>query len=275
MRPLLMLAILCGLITPASAYETSELVRDARAYYAKVGTTVRDLTIQQEATFHARGAGTSGMRSTSYRKGDRWRVESTMRAGGAASAKGQQIETVTLFDGKDTWTLAMGMKSKLPAGTMPDQSSAPSYWLEPVTGSKVVGQETVNGRSCWIVESPAVAGAAQHGVGASRTWIDRRKFIYVQSEVVLSGKKVRSVFSDFRPVQGEFEIPHQIDVLSDGAKTMTVKIVKLSANKGLSDDLFDATKLAGGKTMDMDAIMKQAEEMKKKMESQYGKSDKR
>ena len=275
MRRILLLAVMCGLAAPAFAYETSDLVRDARAHYAKVATQVRDLTIQQEAVFHARGAGASGMRSTTYRKGDRWRVESNLSAGGAGSAKGQQIETVTLFDGKDIWSVAMGMKTKLPAGTMPDQSSAPSYWLEPAAGAKVVGQETVNGRACWIVESPTVAAAAKLGASASRTWIDKRKFIYVQSEVVASGKKVRSVFSDFRPVQGEFEIPHQIDVLSDGAKTMTVKIVKISANTGLSDNLFDATTLAGGKSMDMDAIMKQAEEMKKKLEAQHGKSDKR
>jgi outer membrane lipoprotein-sorting protein len=254
----------------APAYEIEDLLRDARAYHAKMMTEVHDLTIEQEAMFHAKGAGSSGMSSTMYRKGDRWRNDAKMSAGGMSSASGQSFEATTLFDGKDVWSVTAGIKAKVPPGGVQGQSSVPAYWNEPVEGSKVVGEETVGGRACWIVQAPSVAGAPA-GIGAPKTWIDKKKFVHVQSEVLLSGKTVKSVFSDFRAVKGGFELPYVVDVFSDGQKTMTAKITKLETNTGLSDDLFDASKLGGGATsIDVDALMKQAEEMRKKMEAQHG-----
>lgn len=260
--------------TSAAAYEIDDLVRDARAYHGKMMTELHDLTIEQVATFHAKGAGSSGMSSITYRKGDRWRTDASISAGGMSSASGQKFDATTLFDGKDVWSVTAGIKAKVPPGGAQGQSSVPAYWVEPVEGSKVVGEETVGGRACWIVQAPLPAGAPA-GFGAPKTWIDKKKFAHVQSEVVLSGKTIRSVFSDFRAVKGAFEVPYLVDVFSDGAKTMTAKITKLETGTGLSDDLFDASKLGGSATtIDVDALMKQAEEMRKKAEAQHGSGNK-
>jgi hypothetical protein len=142
------------------------------------------------------------------------------------------------------------------------------YWSEPPAGSKISGEETVDARECWIVESPATSVVPS----APRTWIDKAEFVNVRSETVLSGKTIRTDFSDFRDVKGALEIPYHADVYSNDQKTMTAEITKLETNTGLSADLFDPAKLGTGPGtatpampgIDVNAIMKQAEEMQKR-----------
>lgn len=274
MRTLLTLALLLVAPLAASAYDIEQLAKDARAHHDGMMKKVVDITIEQEATFTAPGRGSNTMKSTMYRKGDRWRTEGTMSMGGQGG-----MDAVTLFDGKDVWSVAMGMKTKLPADQLQGQATA-SYWMEPAPGSKITGQDKVNGRDCWIVQGPDVPANPQVDMQPTLTWIDKKNFIWVQTESKLSGKTVRTTFSDFRKVDG-YDIPYQIDVYSDGKLTMTSKIVKLETNRKLSDDLFDPAKLAGSEMpgmtpgttpgmpsqADMDAIMKQAEAMKKQMEA--------
>jgi outer membrane lipoprotein-sorting protein len=157
----------------------------------------------------------------------------------------------------------MGMKSKLPPGTI-NPGGAQSFWNEPPAGAEVIGDETVSGRACWKVENKKASG------GPQVTWYDKKTFIPVQIEAKASGKKVRTVFSDYRAVKG-YEVPHLTEMFSDGKKTVTSKIKKIETNAKLADALFDAEQLEGGEGMNMEALMKQAEEMKQKMMEQQGK----
>lgn len=274
MRTILTLALLLAAPLAASAYDIEQLRKDARAFHDGMMKKVVDITMEQEATFTIPGrGGENTMKSTMYRKGDRWRTEGMMSMGGQGA-----MDTVTLFDGKDVWTVAMGMKTKLTAEQLQGQPMA-SYWTEPAPGSRITGQDTVNGRECWIVQGPDVPETAMTEMGPTLTWIDKKNFIWVQTETKMSGKTVRTTFSDFRKVDG-YDLPYRIDVFSDGKPTMVSRIVKLETNSKLSDDLFDPAKLAGsampGMTpgaapgapgeVDIDALMKQAEAMKKQME---------
>lgn len=276
MRTTLILAALLAAPLAASAYDIEQLRKDARAYHDGMMKKVVDMTIEQESSFTAPGRGSSSMKSTMYRKGDRWRNEGTMSMG---AGQGGTMDAITVFDGTDFWTVTMGMKMKVPADQAQGRG-APSYWTEPAPGSKVTGQDKVNGRDCWIVQGPDVPENPMAQTGPTLTWIDKKSFIWVQTETKLSGKTLRTTFSDFRKVEG-YDLPYQIDVYSDGKLTMTSKIVKLETNKKLSDDLFDPAKLPGGEMpgmtpggqpgmpsqADMDAILKQAEAMKKQMEA--------
>jgi outer membrane lipoprotein-sorting protein len=259
MKILVSIAIVALLAAPAFAYDIADLRTDAAARAQKMLKDVGDLSIEQEATFDVRGAGAGGMKSKTFMRGDKWRMEGKMSTG----KSGESIETVTLFDGADLWTVAMGMKSKLPAGTM-GQGMAPTFWSEPAEGAKLIGEETVHGRTCWKVQSTEAEGRAP-----TVTWFDKASFVPVQTESKLSGKTLRTVFSDFREVKG-YPLPHLTETFSDGKKSMTAKILKVEANAKLADDLFDPEKLAGEGGMDMDAVMKQAEAMKKKMLEQQG-----
>ncbi len=270
MRTIVVATLSLALLAPcgAAAYDIDDLVRDGRAYHQKAQQSIGDMTVEQTASFPAPSGGDSTMKSVRYQKGDKWRQEADMAMGGMAQGPGGSIKTVTLFDGTDTWTLAMGMKTKLPKDATQNSASSPTYWSEPPAGSKIGGEETIDGRECWVVEMPANPLMAS----APRTWVDKAKFVNVRSESLLSGKTMRTDFSDFRDVKGVLEIPYHSDVYSNDQKTMTAEITKLETNTGLSDGLFDPAKLGvgpdgattGTPAIDMNAIMKQAEEMQKR-----------
>jgi hypothetical protein len=259
-----------------AAYTIDDLVRDARAFHGSALAHLGDLVIEQEATFTA-SAGGSTMSSVLRQKGKKWRVDGQMDAGAMGGAKGaaagNTIETTMLYDGESLWSFALGIKAKVPGSMAGPSGAAPVHWQEPAAGSTVVGEETVSGRACWVVEGPAAPNAPAGG--GVKTWIDKKAFVHVQTEAHLSGKTVRTVFSDFRTMEGEFVVPYQAEVFSDGVKTMTSRVTKLEHGVGLSDDLFDPEKLGGsqgaGTTVDVQKLLRQAEEMQKKAAAKGGK----
>lgn len=260
--------------TCSFVYDINDLITDARAHYAKYQTEFNDLTVKFEGTFTMGEAKDSKITSTHYMKGNKFRNEGQMNMAGMAKEEdmpampGGNLDFVILFDGTDYWTLTMGMKMKLPKDQMPGNAgSTPSYWEEPIEGSTIAGDETVNGRDCWVVLSPQ--SEDEDKTGATKTWIDKKHFIFVRNEVKTSDDVLTTDFSDFRTVDGDFVVPYHYTVTSDHSVAMTGGITDLQTNSGLADDLFDPEQLGGGAGMDLqnldiDALMKQAEELKKK-----------
>lgn len=262
MRTIAALAMLLLLAVPAHAYDIAELQRDMRAHIDKMMKEVGDVTLEQEATFEG-ASSLSGMKATTYVKGDRWRSEAMMKGSG----KSPDMEVTTLYDGTDVWSVVMGMKHRMPAGAL-GQAGPTSLWNEFPEDAEVLGEETVNGRAAWKVRYATPKGAPG-GQGPTTAWVDKSTFMPIQIETKSSGKPVRMVMSDFRKVKG-FEVAHLTEMFTDGEKTMTMKLVGIETNKGLSDDLFDAEKLSGGEGMDMNAMMKKALEMQKRAEQGKG-----
>lgn len=257
----------------AGATDLETLLKDARAYHESKLAKIGDMVLEYTGTFNAPGGENGGMKSTMTRKGELWRMDAQIGAGsgGKVTVNGEEqdvenmsMETTVLFDGKDVWSTVMGMKMKLPKDKVLEQMSFTQYWEEPPTGSTVLGDETVNGRACYVVEHPKNE-LIEHPV---KTWIDKEYFVTVQSEAFASGKMIKTVFSDFKPVEGDYVIPYKAEVTSDGEKTFDMIITKVEVNKGVDGSLFDSKSLGGGAMdMDLEQLMKQAEEMQKK----YGK----
>ena len=254
------------------AAELESLLKAARAHHESKLAKISDMVLEYTGTFMARGGEGSAVTSTLTRKGEKWRMDAEMSmSGGNTTVNGkpmpggaQKMETVVLFDGMDVWTSTMGMKMKMPKDKVMEQLSFTEYWKEPPEGSTVLGEETVNGRACYIVEYPKNEFVDK----PVKLWIDKEHYVSVKSEANMSGKLLVTMFSDFRAIDGDYVIPHKAEVFSDSAKTMDVAVTKVEVNKGVSDDIFDASKLSGNAMdVNLEQLMKQAEEMQK----QYGK----
>ncbi len=263
-------SILC-LASLAFGADLEALLKDARAYHDGKLAKIEDMVLEYTGTFMGPGGEGAGMKSTLTRKGEKWRMEATMNMGGGKmTMNGEEVdagggmETTVLFDGKDMWTSTMGMKMKMPQDKAMEQMSFTQYWNEPPAGSSLTGEESVNGRNCYVVIYP------ENDVteAPSKMWIDKEWYVNVRSESHLSGKVIKTDFSDFKAVSDGYMIPHKAVVYSGDQKTMDVTITKVEVNQGVEESLFDAASL-GGSAMDMDIekLMKQAEEMQK----QYGK----
>lgn len=269
MRYVVMALICCA--TLANAMDIETLLMQARSYHEGKLSKIDDMTLEYTGTFNAPSGENGGIQSTMIRKGELWRMDATIGMGsGEASVNGEtkkldnmSMETTVLYDGKDVWTSVMGMKMKVPKEQAMEQISFTQYWNEPPAGSTVLGEETVNGRACYVIEHPKNE-FIEH---PTKMWIDKEYFVNVQSEAYASGKLIKSVFGDFKAIEGEYVIPHTASVTSDGAKTFDMVITKIEVNKGVDASMFDSAKLGGGAMdLDLQKMMKQAEEMQKKAE---------
>lgn len=242
MRNALTLALLLALPWTAAAYDVAQLREDMYERQKLMMTKLKDLTLEQEATFDIPDQGKSTAHSTVYRKDGRWRAEGSLRAP-TPGAEAAESSTIQIFDGTETWSSSMGVKFRMPA-SQATLDKAAAFWAQPVDGATITGEEKVNGRDCWIVTMPEISTSPIPGVAPPRLWIDKKALLCVQSESPMAGHVVRAVFSDFRTLDG-FEFPGRTELYTSGRITMTSRIVKLEANTGLSDDLFSVATLPG------------------------------
>jgi outer membrane lipoprotein-sorting protein len=119
----------------------------------------------------------------------------------------------------------------------------------------LVGEEKVADRNASVIEVKQDENS-QAGPGSfSKVWIDTSDYCMLKAQSRTPNGIAESRFSDFRKVQGDFSMPFLHEVYMDGvlqSKSVT-KSVKL--NSGLSDDLFDGSKLQS-QGMSLEDMMK-------------------
>jgi outer membrane lipoprotein-sorting protein len=236
----------------------SKLMRDN---CTKFMGDVKDLTMSMDMT-NKSPQGSMASTSTLYSKGDKFRAEIAMKempGGGAMPAGMAGMKTIVIKDGVNVWMVnPMTGKMKLPAA---DANRYRGQWLcsdyIPQT-AEIVGSEAVGGRDCYVVADKDPKATF------SKLWIDKKNYHLLK----LEGKPEKgqpamvAIFSDFRKVAGDWEVPYmtQVDMGTDVASTIAVTSV--AVNKGLKDDLFNADKIEGKTTNMMDLMKKMKEQQK-------------
>lgn len=234
----------------AFASDWSDLIKKAEVKYKNFYEEVKDITMIQELKVVS-PEGEVTPETKMMKKGEKFRIETKMPV--PNMPKGMEgMETVVIFDGKDTWVISpFTGKQKLPEEQRMKYQGNLDWWHSISEEAEIVGSEKISGRDCYLVkfkekeESPI-----------TRLWIDKNKLFVVKGEG--SGEKGETMtmaFSDFRTIKGDWEIPYKTEIFSDGKVVTTVIMKSLEINKGLSDDLFDPDKVEV-KGMDMQDMMK-------------------
>jgi outer membrane lipoprotein-sorting protein len=253
MKYLLSLLSVCFIVNNTFAYDVATLIADMKARYGQAYAEITDMTLKEESTVKD-DATDMTMTMTMYHKGDKWRNETQLGQGE------ESMTTTTIFDGTDVWSEMMGMKTKLPKDQTDEKKLADEFWLNIPEDAKIAGEESVNGRDCWIVEWNEQSEPR-------RTWIAKDDLMHVQTVMKSENKTLKIINSDFRKVHKDFMIPYVTEVYSGDKLIMTSLIKEFVYNTGLADDLFDPAKLSGSDNMDLQKLMKQAQEMQKKGEA--------
>jgi len=236
---LLMFAAICG---PASALTADEVLKGASERYDKFTSSVKDLTIEQEMTV-VQGQMKTQMKM--MRKGAKYRVESTTST--PPSSEGAQrppMTTTMIFDGKDTWIVSpFAGKRRLEAdealGRGPELS-----WTERLKGRLVLlGEEKVADRNAWVIEVKQDEKSPAGPEPFSKVWIDTGNYWMLKAQSKMPNGIAESRFSDFRKVQGDFSMPFLHEVFIDGVLQSKSVTKSIKTNSGLSDDLFDTSKV--------------------------------
>ncbi|MFA4947550.1 MAG: outer membrane lipoprotein-sorting protein [Candidatus Krumholzibacteriia bacterium] len=202
--------------------------------------------------------------STLYSRGKQFRVEVSMEGMEDAGMPAEMADMKTIVIGDDTnaWIVNPMMgKSKIPAD---EGAKYRGQWdcsdYLPVA-AEIVGSEKIAGRDCYVLsvldDSPDFA----------KLWIDQKSFVLMK----LEGKPQEGVasvivFSDYRKVSGDFEMPFRTEMYSGKDLISTTIVKSIAVNKGLADDLFDPDKIKASSGPDMKGMMEQMEKMKDKIE---------
>jgi len=238
------------LLGSAAATDWATLAKQAQAHYAKMAAEVRDMTIEQEME-NVTPQGSVKSQTKMFKKGEKVRMEMQMGLQAGAPSGMGSMETIVIGDGKDYWLISpiLGTQKVPPAEGEKYQSDW-QWWDRLTTEARVVGEEKVNARNCYVVE-----GKPKEGTAFSKLWIDKDSFFLVKAEGKADDTAMSMVCSDFRPIHGQFQIPYRTDIFAEGKVVSTVRVTSVKVNTGLADDLFDPKK-AKAKGPSMEQMMK-------------------
>jgi len=235
----LVVALVCLVlgVSEAQTAPWSNIFEKVKAKYVKFEKEVKDMTILQEIKAAApQEKVTSEMKI--LKKGKKFRMEITLPTSGMPEGMGG-MKTIIILDGKDSWLISpFTGKQKLPEEEE-KQYQKIDWWDWFSEKAKIVGMEKVGEWECYVVEVEE-----RERVPFTKVWVDKKGLLLVKAEG--EGpvkKKMEYLFSDFRKIEGGWELPYRIDISMDGSPLYVSFIKSLEINKGLSDDLFDPDKV--------------------------------
>ncbi len=234
----LVLGVSQGLTT-----DVSSILKGAEAKYAKFEEEIKDMTILEEMTV-VTSEGELTLEMKKLKKGKKFREETKFEVPQSLETPEGTggVETITIYDGKDTWMISpfMGKEKLSGDGEKQYQFLRERNWWELISEkAKIVGTEKVGKRVCYVVEIEEEEEST-----FTKVWLDKANLILVKGESKKPEEKtVLLVQSDFRKIKGDWEIPYKTEMYVDGEITYTFVIKSIKINKGLSDDLFDPDKV--------------------------------
>ena len=239
------------------------VLKEAKAKYAKFEKEVKDMTIVQEMKMVTSEKDKKEMTSEmkALRKGIKFRIQTKMQMPQTPNMpKGMgEMETVIIYDGKDTWMISSFAGKRKLSVEKGGQYQMERNWWELISEKvKIVGTEKVSKRDCYVIETKE-----EKELPFTKIWLDKKSLNLIKGERKEPKEKTMLwVHSDFKKIKDDWEWPHKVEIYV-GDKLMSTSLVKsLEINKGLSDDLFDPdkVKMKGFNMKEMMKKMMQEEE---------------
>ena len=222
----------------ALTQDWSSILEQAEAKYAKFEKEIKDMTIVQEMK-EITPEGEMTSETKMLRKGNKFRMDTTTQMPETPDMP-EGMETVIIYDGKDTWMISSFMGKKKLSGEEEKEYQIERDWWDLVSEkAKIVGTEKVDKRECYVVEMEE-GGESPF----TKLWFDKKNLDLIKYEVNgPEGETIVLIYSDFRKIKGDWEMPYKIEFYMDDKLMSTSLIKSLELNTGLSDDLFDPNKV--------------------------------
>lgn len=261
------IAIVAVLLIGAEAYaqEIQTVIEQAKARYEQFEKNIEDMTINQSMSISTQ-EGVLTAETKMMKKGKRFRMENRIdlpeNAGIPEEMRrmmGGRIEVINIFDGTDTWTIhPFAGKSKL-SGEEKNKYRMLSNWWELIpSNAEIVGEETVDGRTCHIIKIQQTEETP-----FSTVWLDTKDLVLVKGENIAEGATYTIMNSEFKKIDEAMPaMPYRTEVSRDGKTEITLIVKSIEVNTGLSDDIFDPEKVEL-KGVGMDELMKKMKDGKK------------
>jgi len=222
----------------------SDILRKAESNYKNFNQDFKDMAMVFDAKIYTpQGEMTSEMKL--FTKGEKSRSEIVMQfpeSAGMPEGMGS-MQTIIIFDGQDAWMISsFAGKQKLTSEEAEEQmqyQKGMNWWQSISDKAKYIGIEKINNRECYVLEIEA--GGDSH---YSKIWVDKKSLFLIKTESKNdSGETMRMIFSDFRKIKNNWELPYKTEGFMDEVQTMTILLKSFAINQGLPDDLFDVNKV--------------------------------
>ena len=228
---------LAGLMLGVSEGQTapwSNILEEIKAKYVNFEKEVKDITILQEMKASApQGEITSEMKI--LKKGKKFRMEIILPTSEIPAG----MKIIIISDGKDSWLISPFMGKQKLSEEEEKEYQGIDWWDWFSEKVKIVGTEKVAEQECYVVEIEE-----ERRVPFTKVWVDKKGLLLIKAEDEgPAKKKIGYLFSDFRKIEGGWELPYRIEISMDGSPLYTSFIKSLEINSGLSDDLFDPDKV--------------------------------
>jgi hypothetical protein len=170
-----------------------------------------------------------------FKKGDKFHTRLAGPIFGAESDTPEQLAIHIIFDGKAYWRLAPGDGlSRISARDASAFTFRLFWWEGGLSGMRLAGRETVEGRPCFVLEFKDASSAFE------RLWADRQSLAMVRARVKTPGGKSMELWgSSFKYIAGRFESPWRVDVLENGKSMGYIRTTRVAVNQGVDDTMFD------------------------------------
>lgn len=245
MKSLVIVIGLCLVLGNVYAVDLPDVLKRVEEKYARFEQEIQDMTILQDMVMITSG-GEMTQDIKLQNKGKKFRMESKMEGAGMPGG----METVTIYDGKDTWMISPFTGKQKISDLGGNQNQVQSNWWDYISeNSTITGSEEVSGRECHVI---SVSGNAPF----DKLWLDKNSFDMVKAEFSGAGGTMLLVYSDFRKVKGDWDMPYKTEMYQGKSLFSTSVTKSIEVNKGLSDELFDANKVQM-KASSMEDMMKQ------------------
>lgn len=221
----------------ATAETAADVFKRAKAKQDELLSSVKDLTIEQDMImFQGKDQSTTSMKM--MYKGKKFRFEtSTKTPPEAGGGQLPEVKTAILYDGKEMWMVA-----PFAGKTRMDDAEAKKrmHWTDNIPpNAKLVGKEKVSGRSAYKIEIPNPSEEFPYSI----VWIDEKSLTMIRATSKSAQDAIDMKYSDFRKIYKDFEMPYLSEFLRNGELTSKTVTKSVKVNSGLSDDLFDPSKL--------------------------------
>jgi len=231
-------------ISQSFSKSLSDILEEAKVRYADFNKDFKDIAIIFDSKIYGPdGEMVSEMKL--FLKGEKSRSETLIQipeTAGMPEGMGIML-VIAIFDGQDTWMISpFTGKTKLTTEQAEEQmyyQTGMNWWKFISNKTKYVGTEKVNDIECYLFELEIERKSPY-----KRIWVDKDRLFLIQAEGKnSSGDNIRTIFSDFRKVKGNWEFPYKVEAFINEKLMITVLVKSFEMNQGLSDELFDVDKV--------------------------------
>ena len=208
----------------------------AKMKYSTYRKSLEDITIHQQMEMITLD-GQITQEAKIMQKGRKYRIElkRDLSAMDTIPTTSAQKEGTIIFNGTKSWIISPASgKKEMPYAENKQYQRESVLWDFLLENGRIIREERVGDYDCFVVE------VKDEKQVPYTLWIEKVTFNLIQAESRQNGAaKINYWNSDFRKVNGEWEIPYKMEIYVDSKLVSTNTVKSVQVNQSLEDELFD------------------------------------